>query len=117
MTEKEEGKLKQLKAGMRQKETECKRCPYHVFRSKEHCENCSVRDTIHNLSIQIMEIQGGHSKVQLEGITAIMAVCGIIAIEAAVFTGLSICAGCILSQRNNNDGKKKRKNKKRRKTQ
>lgn len=58
MTEKEEGKLKQLKAGMRQKETECKRCPYHVFRSKEHCENCSVRDTIHNLSIQIMEIQG-----------------------------------------------------------
>lgn len=58
----------------------------------------------------------GHSKVQLEGITAIMAVCGIIAIEAAVFTGLSICAGCILSQRNNNDGKKKRKNKKRRKT-
>lgn len=60
--------------------------------------------------------RGGHSKVQLEGITAIMAVCGIIAIEAAVFTGLSICAGCILSQRNNNDGKKKRKNKKRRKT-
>ena len=50
--------------------------------------------------------------MQLEGITAIMAACGIIAIEAAVFTGLSICAGCILSQRNNNDGKKKRKNKK-----
>lgn len=59
--------------------------------------------------------------MQLEGITAIMAVCGMIAIEAAAFTGLSICAGCILSQRNNNDGRKKqkskRKNKKRRKTQ
>lgn len=44
MTEKEEGKLKQLKAGMRQKETECKRCPYHVFRSKEHCEKTTMTE-------------------------------------------------------------------------
>lgn len=50
--------------------------------------------------------------MQLEGITAIMAVCGIIAIEAAAFTGLSICAGCILSQRNNNDGKRSGKTRK-----
>ena len=57
MTEKEEGKLKQLKAGMRQKETECKRCPYHVFRSKEHSENYNVRDTIQNMSNQIIKIQ------------------------------------------------------------
>ena len=74
MTEKEEGKLKQLKAGMRQKETECKRCPYHVFRSKEHCENCSVRDTIYNCQFRAWNFRG-HSKVQLEGITAIMAAC------------------------------------------
>lgn len=54
--------------------------------------------------------------MQLEGITAIMVVCGIIAIEAAAFTASSICLGCILSQRNDNDGRKKKKNKKRRKT-
>lgn len=54
--------------------------------------------------------------MQLEGITAIMVVCGIIAIEVAAFTALSICLGCILSQRNDNGGRKKQKNKKRRKT-
>lgn len=54
--------------------------------------------------------------MQLEGITAIMAACGIIAIEAAVFTGLSICAGCILSQRNNNDGKRSGKQEKEKNT-
>lgn len=59
--------------------------------------------------------------MQLEGIAAAMAACGIIAIEAAVFMALSIGLGCILSARNDNDGRKKqknkRKNKKRRKTQ